>query len=454
MPQQQLFDAIIIGSGQAGTPLTSDLAKAGWKTALIEQAHYGGTCINEGCTPTKTLIASARSAYAVRRAADYGVMTSTPTIDFHKVVQRKDEIVKSWSEKDKNKLEKTENVTLFFGHAQFTGPHTIEVTDTKGIHTLEGKTIFINTGGRPAPPDFPGADSIPVLNSTTVMDLTALPDHLVIIGGGYVGLEFAQFFRRLGSRVTIIEAGKTFLAREDRDIADAVRKVLEEEGIVFRIGTTVTNAKPSGKSIEIKTSDGSKHQCSHVLYAAGRDPNTNDLGLDKAGIGTDDRGYIRVTPKLETNVKQIYALGDVTGAPAFTHISYDDYRIVRDNLLHNGNRITTGRLVPNVTFIDPQLARIGMTEEDAKSKGTKFRIASMPMSHVARAIEVDEQKGLMKAVIGEDDQILGATIFGIEGGEIMSMIEIAMMAHLKTSDLYNAIFAHPTLAESLNNLFR
>ena len=454
MPQQQIFDAIIIGSGQSGTPLTFDLAKAGWKTALIEQAHYGGTCINEGCTPTKTLIASARAAYAIHRAADYGVMTNAPTIDFHKVIQRKNEIVKSWSENDKKKLENSENVILFFGHAQFTGPHTVEVTGAEGTHTIEGKTIFINTGGRPASPRFPGSDSISVLNSTTVMDLTELPEHLIIIGGGSVGLEFAQFYRRLGSRVAIIEAGKTFLAREDRDIADGVRKVLEEEDISFRIGTTVTNARRSGTSIEIETSDGNTYQCSQVLYAAGRVPNTDDLGLDKAGIETDDRGYIRVNPKLETNVKGIYALGDVTGAPAFTHISYDDYRIVRDNLLHNGNRITTGRLVPNVTFIDPQLARIGMTEDEAKSKNIKHRVASMPMSHVARAIEVDEQKGLMKAVISEDDRILGAAIFGIEGGEIMSMIEIAMMAGLKTSDLQNAIFAHPTLAESLNNLFK
>ena len=451
MPHQS-YDAVIIGSGQAGTPLISKLGKAGWKTALVERAHYGGTCINEGCTPTKTLIASARAAHVVRRAADYGVMASAPVINFHKVIQRKNEIVKSWSERDKEKLAKTPNVTLLFGHARFIDSHFLEVSSAGGTQIIEGKTIFIDTGCRPAPPHFPGSDQIPILNSTTVMDLDVLPEHLVIIGGGYVGLEFGQFFRRLGSRVTIVEAGKIFLVHEDRDIADAVRRVLEEEGIPIKTGTNVTNAKLAGRSIEIETSDGIL-ECSHVLYAGGRVPNSDDLRLVKAGIQTDERGYIRVNPKLETNIKGVYALGDVTGSPAFTHIAYDDYRIVRDNLLHGGNRTTTGRLVPSVTFIDPQLARIGITETEAKSQGLSYRIATMPMSHVARAVEVDEQKGLMKAVIGEDDRVLGATIFGIEGGEIMSMIEIVMMSGLKTSDLRNGIFAHPTLAESLNNLF-
>ncbi|HWF43661.1 MAG TPA: mercuric reductase [Candidatus Kapabacteria bacterium] len=447
------FDAIIIGSGQAGTPLTTALAKAGWKTALIEQAHYGGTCINEGCTPTKTLIASARVAQVVRRAAEFGIHTSMPSIDLPAIVRRKDELVRSWSEGDRRRLEKTENVTLFFGHARFTDAHTIEISTAEGLQTIEGKTIFINTGGRPAPPNFPGADSIPVLNSTTVMDLTELPEHLLIIGGGYSGLEFGQLFCRLGSRVTIIDANDKFLSHEDRDIADAVRKVLEAEGITFSLGAKVTAARTSSNMFEVETSDGVTHRCSHVLFTGGRVPNSDDLGLDRAGIERNERGFIRVNPKLETNVNGIYALGDVTGSPAFTHISYDDFRIVRDNLLHGANRTTEGRLVPRVTFIDPQLGRIGLSESEAQAQGIAHRVAAMPMSRVARATETGETQGLMKAIVGADDKILGAAVFGTQGGEIMAMIEIAMIAGLTTRALKDAIFAHPTLAESLNNLF-
>jgi pyruvate/2-oxoglutarate dehydrogenase complex dihydrolipoamide dehydrogenase (E3) component len=447
------FDAIIIGSGQAGTPLTTALAKAGWKTALIERAHYGGTCISEGCTPTKTLIASAGVAHTVRHAAEFGIYTSAPAIDMRVIVQRKDELVRSWAEGDRRRLEKTENVTLFFGHARFTDPHTIEISTSEGTQTIEGKTIFINTGGRPAPPNFPGFDSIPVLNSTTVMDLTELPEHLLIIGAGYSGLEFGQFFRRLGSVVTIIDANDKFLSHEDRDIADEVRKVLEADGIIFSLGAKVTAARSSSNRFEIETSSGITHRCSHVLYTGGRVPNSDDLGLDQANIEQDERGYIRVNPKLETNVSGIYALGDVTGAPAFTHISYDDFRIVRDNLLHGGNRTTENRLVPRVTFIDPQLGRIGLSELEAQAKGISHRVATMPMSRVARAAETGETQGLMKAIIGADDKILGAAIFGMQGGEIMAMIEIAMIAGLTTRALKDAIFAHPTLGESLNNLF-
>ncbi|MFI5201726.1 MAG: mercuric reductase [Candidatus Kapaibacterium sp.] len=453
----ETFDAIIIGSGQAGNPLLHDLAEAGWRVAMVEREHAGGACINEGCTPTKTLIASSQAAHEVRRAKELGINVGSIEIDFHKIITRKDEIVRSWSESSRKRIEETKNATLVWGEASFSRAGSTDLrvdgrAGSTGPHELRAKYIFINTGGRPAPAKFEGANDIGILDSSSVMNLKSLPEHLAIIGGSYVALEFGQFFRRLGSRVTILEMAPEFLKHEDRDMAEAIQKALTDEGIEIRLNTKVKSASKRGNQIHIVTSD-PLVTASHVLYAAGRVPNTEALHLDRAGIATNERGYITVNDRLETNVPNIYALGDVNGGPAFTHISYDDYRIVRDNLLHGKNRSRAGRFVPYTMFIDPQFSRVGLSEVDAIKQNIEHRVAKMPMSHVARASETGNKTGLLKAIVAPDGKILGAAVFGAEGGEILSMIEIAMRGGLKAHDLVEMIFVHPNYSEGLNTLF-
>lgn len=452
------YDCLVIGSGQGGGPLSTALAKAGRKTAIIEREHVGGTCINEGCTPTKTMVASARIAYLAHRASDYGVGAGQVTIDMGRVRQRKRAIVESFRGGSERRIKGAENLDLIMGEARFTGPKTVMVTLASGeTRELTADTIFINTGERPAPPNVPGLDPSHTLNSTSIMELDSVPPHLLVIGGGYVGLEFAQMFRRFGSQVTIIQRGAQLLGREDADVAEAVAKILVEDGIEILFGSTPTQATTTGEGVtlQVKTPDGERSLSgSHVLVAAGRIPNTEALNLAAAGVTTDGRGYIQVNERLETNVPGIYALGDVKGPPAFTHISYDDFRIIRTNLLEHGNATTTDRQVPYTVYIDPQLGRVGMSEQEARNSGRAIKVASMPMSWVARADEVDETRGLMKAVVdAETKQILGCAVLGIEGGELMSMMQIAMLGHLPYTTLRDATFAHPTLAESLNNLF-
>ncbi len=458
----ETFDAIIIGSGQAGNPLLHDLAEAGWRVAMVERAHAGGTCLNEGCTPTKTLIASSQAAQEARRASELGINVSSISIDFEKIIARKDEIVKSWSEGSKKQIMQTKNATLVWGEASFVDGNTIEVASGSGMRTLHAKYIFINTGGRPAPAKFEGANEIGILDSTSVMNLKSLPEHLAIIGGSYVALEFGQFFRRLGAEVTILEKAPEFLGHEDRDMAEAIQKALTEEGIEIHLGTQVKSARRNDNQIHIVTEPspapslkrrGEVISATHVLHAAGRVPNTDMLHLERAGIATNERGYIIVNDRLETNVPNIYALGDVNGGPAFTHISYDDYRIVRDNLLHGASRTTKSRPVPYTMFIDPQFSRVGMSETDAMKQNIEHRIAKIPMSHIARAAETGNTTGLLKAILAPDGTILGAAIFGAEGGEILSMIEIAMRGGLKAHDLVEMIFVHPNYSEGLNTLF-
>jgi pyruvate/2-oxoglutarate dehydrogenase complex dihydrolipoamide dehydrogenase (E3) component len=452
------YDCLILGSGQAGGPLATALANAGRKTALIERAHVGGTCINEGCTPTKTMVASARVAYLARRGADYGVGAGTVTVDMQRVRQRKRDIVTSFRGGSERRIEAAPNLDLIYGEARFTGPKTVQVTLNAGAtRELTAETIFINTGERPATPTVPGLDPARTLNSTSIMELDVVPAHLLLIGGGYVGLEFAQMFRRFGSQVTIIQRGKQLLGREDADVAEAVARILAEDGIEILLNSAPTQATTTGDGVtlHVKTPDGERDLTgSHVLAAAGRVPNTEALNLAAAGVATDGRGYIQVNERLETNAPGIYALGDVKGPPAFTHISYDDFRIIRTNLLEHGAATTTGRLVPYTVFIDPQLGRVGLGEDEARAQGRAIKVASMPMSYVARADEVDESRGFMKAVVdAETKQILGCAVLGIEGGELMAMMQIAMMGRLPYTVLRDAVFAHPTLAESLNNLF-
>lgn len=451
------YDAIVIGAGQAGGPLSTALARSGRKTALIERVHVGGTCINEGCTPTKTMVASGRVAYLAKRGADYGVETGPVTVDMSIVRKRKRDIVESFRGGSERRIKSTEGLDLLMGEARFTAPHTLEVFLNDGeVRELTADMIFINVGDRPA--KLAGLEHIPTLDSTSIMELDVVPQHLLVLGGGYIGLEFGQMFRRFGSQVTIIQRGAQLLSREDDDVAEAVGDILREDGIEVLLKTTLLHAEQQGDDsiqLTVLTPQGERILTgSHVLAASGRVPNSDWLNVAAAGLKTDKQGKIVVNDRLETNVPGIYALGDVKGGPAFTHISYDDFRIIRTNLLEGGDASIKNRLVPYTVFIDPQLGRVGLSETEARAQGRNIKVAKMPMSYVARALEVDEPRGFMKAVVdAESGQILGCAVLGIEGGEIMSQLQIAMMGKLPYTVLRDAVFAHPTLAESLNNLF-
>ncbi len=455
---QDHYQAIVIGSGQGGTPLCFALAGAGFRTALVERKHVGGTCINEGCTPTKTMVASARVAYLARRGAGYGVHTGDIRIDMERVRQRKRDIVDSFRNGSQARMEKTANLELIFGEASFTGPQSMLVQlKDGGQRLLTGEKIFINAGARPAVPALEGLTNAPFLDSTSVMELDTVPEHLLVLGGGYVGLEFGQMFRRFGSRVTIVQSAGQLLKGEDSDVANEVASILKQDGIEVLLNAKATSVTRTGGQIHlaIRTGDESR-VCdgSHLLVATGRVPNTDSLNVSAAGIATDQRKFIHVNGKLETSGAGIYALGDIKGGPAFTHISYDDFRILRTNLIEKGSATTDGRLVPYTLYIDPQLGRIGLTEAEARAQNKNIRVARMPMTYVARALEVDETRGFMKAIVDAGtNQILGAAVLGLEGGEIMSMLQLAMMGNLPFTKLRDAVFAHPTLAESLNNLF-
>jgi len=405
------------------------------------------------------MVASGRVAYLARRGADYGVQTGPVTIDMKKVRQRKRDIVESFRTSGQHRIEQTEGVDLLMGEAAFTAPKTLEVRLNNGeTRQLTASTIFINAGARPAKPSMTGIEEVATLDSTSIMELDTVPEHLLVVGGGYIGLEFGQMFRRFGSSVTVIQRGENLLAREDPDVAEEVANIMREDGLEILLQTKPVSVKQPSKGniqLTVQTKTGERTlNGSHLLMAAGRVPNTDWLNLDAAGIQTDKRGFIQVNERLETNVPGIYALGDIKGGPAFTHISYDDFRIIRSNLLEKGNASIHDRLVPYTVFIDPQLGRIGLSETDAKAQGRNIRVAKMPMNYVARALEMDESRGFMKAVVDADTkQILGAAVLGIEGGEIMAILEVAMIGKVPYTVLRDAVFAHPTLAESLNNLF-
>jgi pyruvate/2-oxoglutarate dehydrogenase complex dihydrolipoamide dehydrogenase (E3) component len=453
------YDAVVIGSGQGGTPLAVALAKAGLKTAIVERNHVGGTCVNVGCTPTKTLVASARVAYLSRRSADYGVDSGPVTVNMSAVRRRKRKVVESFHDGLLQNIEKTVDLELLKGEARFIGPKLLEIRLSEGqTRVLTGERIFINTGARPATPPIPGLETVVTLDSSSIMELETLPAHLLVMGGGYVGLEFGQMFRRFGSQVTLVHRGDHLLSREDPDVADEVARILDEDGIKVLLDSEAIQAKAVNDSVNLIVKTEKREtilEGSHLLVAVGRRPNTDRLNLQSAGVQTDEQGFITVNDRLETNIDGVYALGDVKGGPAFTHISYDDFRILRANLLEGDHATTKGRLVPYTVFVDPQLGRIGLTETEARNQGFETRVAKMPMSKVARAIEMSETRGFMKAVVDVNTkQILGCAVLGIEGGELMSMFEIAMIGHLPYTTLKDAIFAHPTLAESLNNLFK
>ena len=459
MPQTTPYDAIVIGTSQGGRLLPIALAKAGRKVAVIERGHVGGACVNVGCTPTKTMVASARVAYLARRGADYGIHIGPISVDLQAIHTRKQSIVEGARLGYENRLTEAQGIDLLRGEAHFLAPKTLEVS-LKGGETREitAPLVFIDTGDRPEQLTIKGIENVSVLNSTTLMELDTLPEHLLIIGGGYIGLEFGQMFRRFGSQVTIIQRGPRLLMSEDEDVSDAITTILREDGITVLTGTTPQQVEQqsSGRlQLTVHTPQGEQQLTgSHLLAAAGRVPNAENLTPEAAGIQLDKEGYIQVNEQLETNVPGIYALGDVKGGPAFTHISYDDFRILRTNLLEHGRASTRDRLVPYTIFIDPQFGRVGLSENQARKQGRNICVAKLPMTAVPRALETGETRGFMKAIVDADtQQILGCAILSIEGGEIMTIIQVAMMGKLPYTALKEGIFTHPTLAEGLNALF-
>ena len=452
------FDAIIIGSGQGGNPLAKKLAKAGWKTVLIEKEHIGGTCINTGCTPSKTMIASAKLAYLARNAKLWGIELGEPHINMPEIIDRKNKIVARFKNSAYKGLSETKNLTLLFGTASFIDKKKLEINQhSGGKEIITADKIFIDTGASAHIPHIEGLDTTGYHTSVSILDLTEVPKHLLIIGAGYIGLEVGQMFARLGSKITILEDREHLLLKEDEDIAEEVTKFLKAENIeIFTKARTQKVLKTNGKiDVFIQLNDGEKTiSCTHLLVATGRTANTESLHLSLTGVKTNDKGFIEVNDKLETSMEGIYALGDVKGGPQFTHISYNDHLIIYNNILNGKSESIANRLVPYCMFTDPQLGRVGLTEKEARAKGMNIKVAKLPMSDVARAIETGHTFGLMKAIVDADNGLLlGASILGEEGGEIMSVLQMAIVGKITYAELRNMIFAHPLYAESINNLF-
>jgi len=446
------FDAIVIGSGQAGNPLSFALVDHGWKVALIEKAELGGTCVNTGCTPTKTMIASAQVAHYARNAARWGVNASGVSVDLAAVVARKDAVVQHFRGGNQKQVDARRNLHLIRGQAKFLAPHKIEV----GGDILESERIFINAGTRPEIPKLQGIENIGYLTNESLMEITEIPEHLLVLGGGYIGLEFGQMFRRFGSRVTVIHRGGQLLQREDADIATSLQTALEAEGIEFRLNAQSSKVEKRNEVISLsfqRKQDVETVSGSHLLAATGRVPNTDTLDIAKAGIELDPHGYIKVNPRLETSVPGIWALGDIKGGPAFTHISYNDFQIVCGNIIEGKNLSIANRYLPYSLFTDPQMGRVGLTEKEARASGKKLKIGAFPISGVSRAIERGETAGLMKIIVdAANDRILGAAILGAEGGEIVQILGALMLADAPYTVLKGAVFIHPTMAEGLFRL--
>jgi pyruvate/2-oxoglutarate dehydrogenase complex dihydrolipoamide dehydrogenase (E3) component len=442
------YDAIVIGTGQAGPSLAVRLAGTGMKVAIIERKRFGGTCVNNGCIPTKTLVASARAAHVARRASEYGVMIdSSITVDMKKVKERKDAVVRRSSEGVEKWLKSTEKLTVYEGHARFEDAHQVRVGD----EMLEADRLFINVGGRASTPPLPGLDQVSYFNNSTMMDVDFRPEHLIVIGGSYVGLEFAQMYRRFGSEVTIVEMGPRLIQREDEDVSEAARTILETEGIKIRLSAECIAMEKRGDKVAVNldcTSSDKTFVGSHVLLAVGRVPNTNDLGLENAGVAMDRRGYVQVDDQLQTNVPGIYALGDCNGRGAFTHTSYNDYEIVTANLLDGDPRRVSDRITAYALYIDPPLGRAGMTEVEVRKSGRKALLAKRPMDRVARAVEKGETQGFMKILVdAETKEILGASLLGIECDEIIHSILDVMYAKAPYTVIQRAMHIHPTVSE-------
>jgi pyruvate/2-oxoglutarate dehydrogenase complex dihydrolipoamide dehydrogenase (E3) component len=442
------YDAIIIGTGQSGPALARRLVAAGQKVAIIERKLFGGTCVNTGCTPTKTLVASAYAAHVARRAADYGVkVEGTVKVDMKAVKARKDAVVASSRDGLEQSLKTLDGCTVYEGHGRFVAAKKVEVNASE----LAADRIFLNVGARAAIPPIPGLDQVPYLTNSSMMHVDFLPAHLVILGGSYVGLEFAQTYRRFGSEVTVIEAGPRLIGREDEDVSHAVAGFLKEEGIDVRAGSKVTAVEKRGNSIAVKIESAGKSSQivgTHFLVAVGRRPNTDDLGLDKAGIATDAHGYIQVDDQLGTSVPGIWALGDCNGRGAFTHTSWNDYEIVASNLLDNDHRCVSDRITAYALYTDPPLGRAGMTETEVRKSGKPALISTLAMDRVSRAIERGETKGFMKILVDrESQQILGASFLGLAGDEVVHSVLDIMYAKAPYTVIQRAMHIHPTVSE-------
>ncbi|WP_199026971.1 FAD-containing oxidoreductase [Ralstonia sp. ASV6] len=451
----QRFDAIIIGTGQAGPALAARLSGAGMQVAIIERGRFGGTCVNTGCIPTKTLVASAYAARLAQRAAEYGVMIDGPVnVDMARVKARKDEISGRSSQGVEQWVRGLEHCTVFEGHARFESAQTVRV----GNALLEAERIFINVGGRALVPAMPGLDQVPYLTNATMMDVDFLPEHLIVIGGSYVGLEFGQMYRRFGARVTIVEKGPRLIAREDEDVSQAVREILEAEGIDVQVAANCLSVRSEAGNVVVglDCAGGARDVLgSHLLLAVGRVPNTDDLGLDKAGVETDARGYIRVDEQLRTNVSGIWALGDCNGRGAFTHTSYNDYEIVAANLLDGDPRKVSDRIQAYAMYIDPPLGRVGMTLTEAKQSGRKLLVGNRPMTRVGRAVEKGESQGFMRAVVdAQSHEILGAAILGVTGDEVVHALLDVMYAKAPYTTISRAMHIHPTVSELVPTLLQ
>lgn len=453
----QTFDVIVIGCGQGGTPLAKKLAKAGLKTLIVEKRMVGGTCTNDGCTPAKAMIASGKRAHSIRHSEELGIHSGECRIDFKKIKERKDGIVTRFRKAAEKGVESIPDLTLLMGEARFSAPKVVVVKTEAGEETFTAEHIFISTGTTHSIPSIPGLDTIPYLTSTTLLDIEEIPEHLVILGGGYIALEFGQLFRRLGSQVTLIDKEKDFMSREDDDIAGAMKKILEEEGIRIHTHAEVQRVASTERGFTLTLRQEEKEQTltgSHLLVATGRKPQTAALQTDQAGIEMDEEGYIKVDEYLQTKTPGVYALGDVKGGPAFTHIAYNDHLILLKKILHGQLISIKDRPLPYTMFTDPQLGRIGITEKEARSQGLNILVATLPMEKTARGIETGETLGLMKAVVDADTrQVLGAAILAAEGGEVVSILQMAMAGNIPYDAIREMIFAHPLYAESLNNLF-
>ena len=442
------FDAIIVGTGQSGPSLAARMTKEGMKTAIIERKLFGGTCVNVGCIPTKTLVASARAAYMARRGADFGVVIDgSIAVDMKKVKARKDTVVRQSNEGVTNWLKTMDGLTVYEGHGRFESPTSVRVNGD----LLEADKIILNVGARANVPDMPGVNDVDTFTSSSVMDVDFLPEHLVIIGGSYIGLEFAQMYRRFGSRVSVVEMGARLIGRDDEDVSAAVKEIMENEGVEVRLKAECIGFRKRGDQVAVTAScePGPEEIVgSHVLLAVGRRPNTDDLGLDKAGVEMDPRGFIVVDDRLRTNVAGIWAIGDVNGRGAFTHTSYNDYEILAANLFDDDPRRVSDRITAYGLYIDPPLGRIGMTEREVRESGRKALIGKMMMARVGRARERSETQGFMKILVdAETQKILGAVVLGIGGDEAIHSLIDVMYADAPYTVIQRAVHIHPTVAE-------
>lgn len=467
MATTEVFDDIVLGGGKGGKSLAMALGPAGHKTALIERGQIGGTCINVACIPTKTMVTSAKLFAKASHADALGITLQKPSESIRGIIERKRRVVKSMVDTHWEFFRSTPNMEFILGEGKFVGEKQIEVTEESGNkRILTAQRIYINTGSRTTIPQIAGLDSVPYLTSTSIMELDELPKHLAIVGGGYISLEFAQVFRRLGSEVTVLLRGNRFLPREDEDIAAVLKEILEAEGVVFKSDVAISSVEKTDSGVRVNLDlnlnpnpnkdKGSSQslECSHLMLAIGRNPNTKSLQLEKTGVEVDKNGAVKVNNKLETNVPGIWAIGDCNGGPLFTHVSWDDFRILRDNVLHDAKRSIDARLVPYTLFTDPELGRVGITEDEARKQGLDILVAKIPAKKVPRANTNGETRGILKAVVDKQTkQILGCSLVCDSAGEVMSVVQVAMLGKLPYTAVRDTIFTHPTMAESLNLLF-